>query len=74
MVFSGNTSSEDLDKFSERFMDQEEGEEEDTFTTVTMATTPGITEQGGVNVHNAASLPVSLVRTTDLSCGNLPFY
>lgn len=58
-VFSGNTSSEDLEKFSERFIDQE-GEED---ATVTMTTTQGPTEKGGAKVNNAASLPVSLVRT-----------
>lgn len=72
MVRSGNTSSEDLDKFSERFIDEEEAEEEDTGgqreeedVTVTMTTTRGTTEQGEVDGRNAASLSVSLVRTRD---------
>ncbi|XP_041810718.1 uncharacterized protein si:ch211-191i18.2 [Chelmon rostratus] len=69
--FYSNASSEDLDRFSERFIDQAEGEEEDAGgrqeeedVTVTMATTPGTTEWSKVNVHSAASLPVSLeIRT-----------
>lgn len=55
MLFSGNTSTDDLEKFlkgSEGFIDPE-GEE----VTVTMATT---------DVNNAASLPVHIVRTTHL--------
>ncbi|XP_050925652.1 uncharacterized protein si:ch211-191i18.2 isoform X2 [Lates calcarifer] len=55
--FYSNTSSEDLEKFSERFIDQE-GEED---ATVTMTTTQGPTEKGGAKVNNAASLPVSLL-------------
>nr|XP_046274431.1 uncharacterized protein si:ch211-191i18.2 isoform X1 [Scatophagus argus]XP_046274432.1 uncharacterized protein si:ch211-191i18.2 isoform X1 [Scatophagus argus] len=65
--FYSNASSEDLDRFSERFVDQDEEEEEDMGgwhekeeATVTMATTRSTTEQGRVNVHNVASLPVSL--------------
>ncbi|XP_044028096.1 uncharacterized protein si:ch211-191i18.2 isoform X2 [Siniperca chuatsi] len=58
--FFSNASSEDLDKFSESFIDQEEGEEEKEVT-VTAATTQRTTEQDRVN---AASPPVSLeVRT-----------
>ena len=82
MVCSGNTSKEDLDKFSERYIDQEGGEEEEEEedtggrqeeeeeVTVTMATTRGprgTTERGKVDVRSAASLPVSLVRTTALA-------
>nr|XP_046274433.1 uncharacterized protein si:ch211-191i18.2 isoform X2 [Scatophagus argus] len=66
--FYSNASSEDLDRFSERFVDQDEEEEEDMGgwhekeeATVTMATTRSTTEQGRVNVHNVASLPVSLI-------------
>lgn len=75
MAFSGNTSREDLDKFSERFIDQEEGEE-DKDVTVTVATTQGTTGQGSVSVPSAASLPVSLVKktTTKLFDKNPPFY
>ncbi|XP_035848912.1 uncharacterized protein si:ch211-191i18.2 isoform X1 [Sander lucioperca] len=66
--FYSNASSEDLDKFSERFIDPEdEDQQEDTGgsregqeVTVTMATTPGTTEQGWVDGRNSASLPVSL--------------
>lgn len=47
-VFSGNTSLEDLDEFSERFIDQE-------------VTTQGPAEDGGADDHNGASLPVCLV-------------
>ncbi|XP_054461611.1 uncharacterized protein si:ch211-191i18.2 [Anoplopoma fimbria] len=67
--FYSNASSEDLDKFSERFIDEEEvedtGEEqEEEEVTVTTATTQGTTEQGRVDVRNAAPLPVSLeIRT-----------
>ncbi|XP_037651789.1 uncharacterized protein si:ch211-191i18.2 [Sebastes umbrosus] len=69
--FYSNTSSEDLDKFSERFIDEEEAEEEDTGgqreeedVTVTMTTTRGTTEQGEVDGRSAASLSVSLeIRT-----------
>lgn len=61
VVFSGNTSREDLDKFSERFIDQEDGDK-DRDVTVTMATTQGTTGQGSVSVPSAASLPVSLVK------------
>lgn len=50
-MFPGNGSSEDLDKFSERFGDPDEEEE-----TVTTVTTGGNTESG------AASLHVSQVR------------
>ncbi|XP_056256337.1 uncharacterized protein si:ch211-191i18.2 [Seriola aureovittata] len=67
--FYSNTSSEDLEKFSERFIDQ--GEEEDTGgwreeegVTVTTATTRVTTGRGDVDVHNATSLPVTLeIRT-----------
>lgn len=73
--FFSNSSSEDLDKFTEPYIDQEEGEEgeeeEDTGgqqedekqVTVTTATTRGprgTTAQGKVDVRSAASLPVSL--------------
>ncbi|XP_035808409.2 uncharacterized protein si:ch211-191i18.2 [Amphiprion ocellaris] len=68
--FYSNASSEDLDRFSERFMDEddEDGrEEEDTGgqqgqeeVTVTMATTRGVTVKGGVHGRSAASPPVSL--------------
>jgi len=71
VVRSGNTSIEDLDKFSERFIDTEDEEGEDTGgqqqeqdVTVTTATTRVTTEQGWVKGRNAASLPVSLVRTS----------
>lgn len=77
-MFSGNGSSEDLEKLSERFVDPEEEEEdmggwEEEEVTVTTATTQGTTERGGVDVHNATSLPVSLVRLTD-SLNNLSWY
>ncbi|XP_059205867.1 uncharacterized protein si:ch211-191i18.2 [Centropristis striata] len=71
--FYSNTSSEDLDKFSERFIDQEEEEEEDTggqrpgeeeVVTVTTATTRTTTESVGDGPYSDASLPVSVdVRT-----------
>ncbi|XP_039978138.1 uncharacterized protein si:ch211-191i18.2 [Xiphias gladius] len=67
--FYSNGSSEDLEKLSERFVDPEEEEEdmggwEEEEVTVTTATTQGTTERGGVDVHNATSLPVSLeIRT-----------
>lgn len=68
VVLSGNTSSDALDRFSEQFIDQEEGEEEEMEgrqegmdVTVTMAITPGPKEQTRVNSPNAASFPVSLV-------------
>ncbi|KAK9527069.1 hypothetical protein VZT92_015733 [Zoarces viviparus] len=65
--FYSNASSEDLDKFSERFIDEEEdtgGQQEEEDGTGTMTTTRGTTEQGRVDVGNAASLPVSLdIRT-----------
>lgn len=69
-MISGNTSSEDLDKFSERFIgqDEEEDEEEEEVTggrreewTVTTVTTRQSTELGSVDVSNTASLPVSMV-------------
>lgn len=74
-MLSGNTSSEDLDKFSEQFIDQEEGEEEEMGgpQEVTMTTSPGPKEQTRVNSPNAASFPVSLVRTRNLDYGNQPF-
>lgn len=69
--FYSNASNEDLDRFSERFIEQEDGEEEDTGgrpeeedVTVTMATTAGTTARGRVDVRSAASLPVCLeIRT-----------
>lgn len=68
--FYSNTSSEDLDKFSNQFIDQEEeeedtgGEREEEDVTVTTSTTRVTTEWGGVDGRNAASLPVSLeIRT-----------
>lgn len=73
VVLSGNASSDDLDRFSEQFIDQEEGEKGKDVT-VTMVTTPGPKEQTRVNSPNAASFPVSLVRTSDLNCENLPFH
>ncbi|XP_035038251.2 uncharacterized protein si:ch211-191i18.2 isoform X3 [Hippoglossus stenolepis] len=54
-VFSGNGSSEDLEKFSEPFIDLEE-------ETVTTTTTTGSTES--VDVRNSTSLPVSLAIRT----------
>ncbi|KAI9541833.1 hypothetical protein NQZ68_026294 [Dissostichus eleginoides] len=73
--FYSNTSIEDLDKFSERFIETEDEEGEDTGgqqqeqdVTVTTATTRVTTEQGWVKGHNAASLPVSLeIRTLALT-------
>ncbi|XP_040045201.2 uncharacterized protein LOC120826748 [Gasterosteus aculeatus] len=59
--FYSNASSEDLDQFSKLFKDEEEdteGRRKDV--TVTMTTTQETTERGGVNVLNAASLPVPL--------------
>uniref|UniRef100_A0A3B4ZGY3 Uncharacterized protein n=1 Tax=Stegastes partitus TaxID=144197 RepID=A0A3B4ZGY3_9TELE len=71
--FYSNASSEDLDRFSERFMDEDEEEQtekEDTGgqqgqeeVTVTTATTRGVTVRGGVHGRNVASPPVSLVRS-----------
>ncbi|XP_070702006.1 uncharacterized protein [Pempheris klunzingeri] len=69
--FYSNASSEDLDKFSERFIDQEEREDEGTGgrqeeeeVTVTMVTTQRTTERGEDDVGSAASLPVCLeIRT-----------
>ncbi|XP_036949861.1 uncharacterized protein si:ch211-191i18.2 isoform X1 [Acanthopagrus latus] len=69
--FFSNASSEDLDKFSERFVDQENGgeddmggQQEDEDVTVTMTTSGQTTERGKVGVRSAASLPVSLdIRT-----------
>ncbi|XP_034401615.1 uncharacterized protein si:ch211-191i18.2 [Cyclopterus lumpus] len=55
--FYSNASSEDLDKFSELFIDEEE-------EAVTMTTIHGTTEWGRVDDRNTASLPVSLeIRT-----------
>ncbi|KAL3043327.1 hypothetical protein OYC64_003237 [Pagothenia borchgrevinki] len=73
--FYSNTSIEDLDKFSERFIETEDEEGEDTGgqqqeqdVTVTTATTRVTTEQGWVKGRNAASLPVSLeIRTLALT-------
>ncbi|KAL3043325.1 hypothetical protein OYC64_003235 [Pagothenia borchgrevinki] len=73
--FYSNSSIEDLDKFSERFIETEDEEGEDTGgqqqeqdVTVTTATTRVTTEQGWVKGHNAASLPVSLeIRTLALT-------
>lgn len=45
-MFSGNASSEDLDKFGERFMDPDEEEE-----TVTTETTGGSTESDAASLH-----------------------
>lgn len=73
--FYSNASSEDLDSFSKRFMDEDEdeqvGEEEDTEgqqgqeeVTVTPATTSGVTVRGGVHGRSAATPSVSLeIRT-----------
>ncbi|KAM8841363.1 uncharacterized protein AB9W97_001714 isoform 1-T2 [Spinachia spinachia] len=58
--FYSNASSEDLDQFSERFIDEEEEQD----ATATMTTTRGTTQRGGVNVPNAASLPVPVEITT----------
>lgn len=60
-VFSGNTSLEALDEFSERFIDQEEGD-----MTITMATTQGPAEDSGADDHNGTSLPVCLVSPDNL--------
>ncbi|KAF3834429.1 hypothetical protein F7725_025633 [Dissostichus mawsoni] len=59
--FYSNTSIEDLDKFSERFIETEDEEGEDTGgqeqdVTVTTATTRVTTEQGWVKGHNAACI------------------
>ncbi|XP_056277727.1 uncharacterized protein si:ch211-191i18.2 [Pseudoliparis swirei] len=57
--FYSNTSSEELDKFSEPFIDEEEEEE-----AVTMTTIHGPTERNRVHQRSAASLPVPLeIRT-----------
>ncbi|XP_060948385.1 uncharacterized protein si:ch211-191i18.2 [Limanda limanda] len=53
--FYSNGSSEDLEKFSEPFLDLEE-------EAVTTTTTTGST--GGVDVRNSSSLPVSLAIRT----------
>lgn len=58
--FYSNASNDDLDEFlksSDGFIDVDEEEEE---TTVTMATTSATTEWDGVEINNAASLPVYL--------------
>lgn len=60
-VFSGNTSLEDLDEFSERFIDLDDGD-----MTITMVTTQAPAEDGGADDHNGASLPVCLVSPDNL--------
>ncbi|KAG7501301.1 hypothetical protein JOB18_045624 [Solea senegalensis] len=71
--FFSNTSFEELEKLSERFIDAEEEDEdflygdgwtEEQEVTVTTATTRGTTESGVVDGRNAASLPVSLEIST----------
>ncbi|KAM6973906.1 uncharacterized protein LKV04_015599 [Tautogolabrus adspersus] len=63
--FYSNTSTEDLDKFSETFIGPEDededtgGEHEEPEGTVTMATTKATTERGKFDVGSVASLPVS---------------
>uniref|UniRef100_A0A3Q3SYL8 Uncharacterized protein n=1 Tax=Mastacembelus armatus TaxID=205130 RepID=A0A3Q3SYL8_9TELE len=54
--FYSNASNEALEKFSERFLDQEEEQ-----VTVSTSTTGVVTERG----RNAASLTASLVRTSN---------
>lgn len=78
VVLSDNASSDDLDWFSEQFIDQEEGEEEEMGgrqegedATVTMATTPGPKEQTRINSPNAASFPDSLVRSSEFSTSDI---
>lgn len=63
-MFAGNTSSEDLDRLVERYLDPDEttedtgGPEEEV--AVTMVITRRTTE--GVNAHGTAPFPVCLVR------------
>lgn len=65
-MFAGNTSSEDLDRLVERFLDPDEttegtgGPEEEV--TVTMVNTRRTTE--GVNARSTAPFPVCLVRAS----------
>lgn len=60
----GNTSGDDFDNFTNLLLDREEEHQtagqhpDDPGLTVTMATAPPTTEQGGVTVPSAASLPV----------------
>ncbi|XP_071356607.1 uncharacterized protein [Trachinotus anak] len=67
--FYSNTSKEDLEKFSERFIDQDEEEDtggswEEEGVVITMATPQGTTDRNSFDVSGAASLPVSLeIRT-----------
>ncbi|KAG7225225.1 hypothetical protein INR49_014615 [Caranx melampygus] len=68
--FFSNTSHEDLEKFREQFLDQDEGEDtggrqDEVGATVSTTSTRGTTEEAKVDVNNASSLPVSLVRNQD---------
>ncbi|KAM9838721.1 uncharacterized protein ACBR49_017404 [Aulostomus maculatus] len=61
--FYSNTSNDDLEKFlkdSDAFTDPPDEEETEEEVHVTMATTPGTTERGRVEIKNSASLPVCL--------------
>nr|XP_040045201.1 uncharacterized protein si:ch211-191i18.2 [Gasterosteus aculeatus aculeatus] len=60
--FYSNASSEDLDQFSKPIQRRRGGHRGagERTVTVTMTTTQETTERGGVNVLNAASLPVPL--------------
>lgn len=62
VVFSGNTSSDDLEKFLKVGNGPEEEEEEEEEVTATMATIQENTERDVV--FDTASPPVFLVRTT----------
>ncbi|XP_040910063.1 uncharacterized protein si:ch211-191i18.2 [Toxotes jaculatrix] len=64
--FYSNASSDDLEKFSKQFIDQDEEEDMGGWQgeDVTMETTHDTTERGRANVPNSTSLPVSLeIRT-----------
>ncbi|KAM7384913.1 hypothetical protein PAMA_012009 [Pampus argenteus] len=66
--FYSNVSTDELEKFltgDKGFVTPEEPEDgEGEEVTVTMATTQETTKSGGVDVYNAASLPVHLNFTT----------
>lgn len=70
LLFPGNTSSEDLDRLTEKFLNTDETEEDSREqegkeeVTVSMTTTRRTMEEGRVKVPNAAAFPVCLVRAT----------
>lgn len=59
---AGNTSIEELERFTGLFLDEEEEED----LTVTVTTTTTTTSRGTVDISNKMPLPVCPVRVTEV--------